>query len=132
MSDREPRGSYDNVPTDQELLANALAEAAESADDIEPVPHLVLELDGDRQSFPAFRNGNQFLLVKYADDLATGGFRTVRAVTHLAVAQVVPDQRGRLESYLTEHGSADDFSDHLYEQMERVWAGQTLLPLAQS
>lgn len=109
-------------------------ETVREVEDAEPetVDHLVLSLDGDEQAFPARRNANQYLLVKYADDLAAGGFFTVRAVTALALAQVLPSERLRLEGYLFEHGSADDYCDSLYACLEKTWAGETMLPLAPS
>jgi hypothetical protein len=96
------------------------------------VPHLVLELEGDRQTFPAYAQANQFLLVKYADDLALGGLPTVRATTKLVVGQVLKEHRPRLEEYLEEHGADDTYGDHLFAALQSCWSGETMLPLAPS
>jgi hypothetical protein len=96
------------------------------------VPHLVLDLEGDRQQFPAYPHANQFLLVKHADALGEGGFATVLATTKLVVGQVLRDQRGAVEAYLEDHGGDPDYTDKLYASLTACWAGETNLPLAPS
>jgi hypothetical protein len=98
----------------------------------ELAPHLVLELDGDRQEFRAHGQANQFLLVRHIDDIGKGGYFYVRAVTILALGQVLTDERPRLEGYLAEHGTSADYTDGLFDALSACWSGETMLPLVPS
>jgi hypothetical protein len=130
----KPDQGVDSTETYADKVAAADAKHGEPVYPDEPVilPHLVLDLEGDRQQFPAYPHANQFLLVKHADALGEGGFATVLATTKLVVGQVLRDQRGAVEAYLEDHGGDPDYTDKLYASLTACWAGETNLPLAPS
>lgn len=118
-------------------LEDAATEPETVLDGTEPTeadtaPHLVLELEGDRQTFRAHHKANQFLLVRHIDALNSNGFPYVRAVTVLALGQVVKDERDRLEAYLAEHGADEDYAEALFTALSDCWQGETMLPFAPS
>lgn len=123
--------TYDEPEVEPESKPEA-DEPFESTDLVEYAPHVVLELEGDRQLFRAYPKANGFLLVKHIDALATPGFPTLNACVKLVTAQVLPDERPRLEAYLEQHGHVDDFDGHLYRALDACWKGETMLPFAPS
>lgn len=126
---------YDVTEDEQSKEADpeTIADPEGEAEPAPTAPHLVLELDGDRQLFRCRgQKANQYLLVKYLDDLSSVGFAATRAVVKLALGQVLPDEQRRLEAYLDVHGFAEDFDSALYAALEACWKGETLLPFAPS
>ena len=98
-----------------------------------PTPLLVVDFgDGQRGEFKAHRYANQFLLVRHIDQLFAGGYEGLVAATNLALDQVLPEEKGRLEQFLFEHGRSEDYITAIHDGLQGCWTGETNLPLGSS
>lgn len=93
---------------------------------------LVLDFgDGEREEFKAHRFANQFLLVRHIDKLFEGGYEGLVAATSLAIDQVLPEEKERLEQFLFAHGRSDSYIKAIHDGLSACWSGETKLPLDQ-
>lgn len=104
-----------------------------SNDTTEPTPLLVLDFgDGAREEFKAHRYANQFLLVRHIDQLFAGGYEGLVAATNLALDQVLPEEKPRLEQFLFENGRSESYIEAIHDGLQGCWKGETNLPLGSS
>lgn len=99
----------------------------------ETVPLLVLDFgDGKRGEFKAHRYANQFLMVKHIDNMFAGGYDGLVAATTLAMDQVLPEEKEKLEQFLFENGRSDQYIIAIQNGLNGVLSGETNLPLESS
>lgn len=97
------------------------------------VPVLRITLGGDEGEFKAYAHPNQWALMQNAQALKENNSRSSAASTYnLAVTSVLPEERGRFNQWMMDHGHDQELEDKLSEALIALWDGQTLLPLEQA
>jgi hypothetical protein len=93
------------------------------------VPKLVIELDGERGEFLGFDSPNQWAMMQNAKAGKEGPQAQMAAMYQLAVTSVKPEDRERFEEFMSEHGQDEDLLEVLGESLNKLWSGETRLPL---
>jgi hypothetical protein len=101
-----------------------------SEQDQELVPYLVIEIDGVEEHFRAHRRANQWALMQSAAADKSGKMSDAMAANYtVAMTSVLPEDRGKFNAFMMEHGYVDDLESIIFESLGRLWAGETMLPL---
>lgn len=95
-------------------------------------PALIVDFGDEVGTFPAHETANQAVLVEYAEDIYAGGYASVKATIKLAQDMVLDDSQEEFAEFLRRNGRAEDFTQKLYDALEKCWSGETHLPLESS
>lgn len=95
-------------------------------------PALIVDFGDEVGTFPAHESANQAILVEYAEDIYAGGYASVKATIRLAQDMVLDDSQEEFAEFLRRNGRAEDFTQKLYDALEKCWSRETHLPLESS
>jgi hypothetical protein len=94
-------------------------------------PFLIIEINGVRGSFRAYRKVNQWALMASAAADKTGNQAEILAANYnVARTSVMPEDRARFDQFMMINSDdTDDVASILFDALGNLWAGETMLPL---